>query len=594
MVINPYIFKREPNIIFKGLGGLGITREMFLEDTRDINRWNIRAFVDDGTDLKLHINKQFVLDRFGSQRVGSETPVRLLIGQNITGIEDVTGLIYRIENNTLFNVSNLCDFNFQGLESIGNEGFRDVQRALTFSAPQLVLLEYAEPLVNLGFDNGGNPINSEFPILEGDGYFSRSTINFTAPSPLVTGAVINNNNPYVTFFPFPNATNFHGEGFRNCYNLVGEIKMLNATGDINMRLTINASKVTKFILPNATRFINTNQPFTNASMLNEIDMRSVIEWTGDACSWTGVNLQNLTIRANEVLKTAGVGGTMHPWLLSAITGGAAIIFYDDLGNEVYSYQDVIDRAILEGFTLPPLNIRIAHQNLFDALITEGTFWNSRDTFKLYTSNDASLADFSKIDWKIPYGHLDIIYGGETYTINGVKGNGVDSYRDTGFKPSTANHLTMNSQGITHIFFDDYSINNQGLIGIEGFNPSRRFGIAVNVNGGNTRVPFLHDQIINHMPRQTGDRMVSFGRDGDIKFQFDGNYSTVVSTAIPPLLTVNYYINAAIHTSLNTAGRYVNGTCGMFAAGSLITQTQDTFLRSAINSYLTEIGLPTIS
>ncbi len=109
----------------------------------------------------------------------------------------------------------------------------------------------------------------------------------------------------------------------------------------------------------------------------------------------------------------------------------------------------------------------------------------------------------------------------------------------------------------------------------------------------SRVPFLHDQTINHMPRQTGDRMVSFGRDGSIKFYFDGNYSTAVNTAIPPLVTVNYYINAA-NNSTNTANRYVNGTCGMFAAGSLITQTQDTFLRSAINNYLTEIGLPTIS
>ena len=338
MVINPYIFKREPNIIFKGLGGIGITREMFLEDTRDINRRNIRAFVDDGTDLKLHINKQFVLDRFGSQRIGAETPVRLLIGQNITGIEDVTGLIYRIENNTLFNVSNLCDFNFQGLESIGNEGFRDVQRALTFSAPRLMLLEYENPLVYLGLDNGSNPINSEFTILEGDGYFSGSRINFTAPSPLVTGAVTNNQNPYITFFPFPNATNFHGAGFRNCVNLEGEIKMLNATGDINMRLTINgASKVTKFILPNATRFIDTNQPFRNAAMLDEIDMRLVIEWIGEDCNWTGVNLAGLTIRANEVLKTAGVGGTMHPWLLSAETGGATIIWYDANGLPVLDY-----------------------------------------------------------------------------------------------------------------------------------------------------------------------------------------------------------------------------------------------------------------
>lgn len=427
MVINPYIFKREPNIIFKGLGGLGITREMFLEDTRDINRRNIRAFHDDGTDLKLHINKQFVLDRFGSQRVGSETPVRLLIGQNITGIEDAEGLIYRIENNTLYSVSTLCTFNFQGLESIGNEGFRDVQRALTFSAPRLMLMEYADPLVNLGIDNGGNPINSEFPILEGDGYFIRSRINFTAPSPLVTGAVTNNNNPYITFFPFPNASNFHGEGFRSCVNLEGEIKMLNATGDINMLYTINgASKVTKFTLPNATRFINTNNSFTNAAMLDEIDMRLVIEWIGETNSWIGVNLPNLTIRANEVLKTAGVGGTMHPWLLSAETGGATIIWYDANGLPVLDYFITTWETTTpdESITIPTTGVGFNYRvDWGDGTVTQGHTGNATHIYAvagIYTvkiSGDFPRIYFNNVGDKLKIKSIEQWGSGEWISFN---------------------------------------------------------------------------------------------------------------------------------------------------------------------------------
>ncbi len=338
MVINPYIFKREPNIIFKGLGGLGITRAMFLEDTRDISRGNIRAFQDDGTDLKLHINKQFALNRFGSQRSNRLSPVRILIGQHITGIDDPNGLIYKISDNTLHSVSNLCTFNFQGLEVIENEGFRDVQRALTFSAPILKELSIGNALYNLGSNNGNIPIDVAFPLLEGHAHFSRARINFTASSPLVTGVVNNSYNQFITSFPFPNASSFYDDGFRSCINLEGEITMLNAVGNIDFYLTLNGcKKVTKLIIPNAKRLLNTGNPFTNATLLNEIDIRSAIEWEGANNSWSGVNLAGLTIRANEVLKTAGDGGTMHHWLFSAETGGATIIWYDASGLPVLDY-----------------------------------------------------------------------------------------------------------------------------------------------------------------------------------------------------------------------------------------------------------------
>lgn len=318
--------KKEPNIIFYGLGGIGLTKAMFLEDISGINATNITLYDDDGTDLNLYINSSFNLGAFGSNRSGFTTPTRLLINANCTGILDETGLINMLNGSNFYNSTVFTSLVVKGLTTITNESLRNISSLQVLDAPIL------ESVSNNGLAYIGsvlNPIITSFPLLAGNFNSSNCHIKWQDYSPLVTGTMNLTMNQNTTINPFPNASELSTQCFRNCHNLEGDLDLPNVTGTVNFSLIINnARKITAFRIPNATKLTNSNASFNNCFLLEELDIRNVTEWVETATTdYAGINLPNLTIRANTALQTEGAGSTMHPAIQTAIDGGATLIWY---------------------------------------------------------------------------------------------------------------------------------------------------------------------------------------------------------------------------------------------------------------------------
>lgn len=338
--------KKEPNIIFRGLGGSLLTKAELVEGISGAEAKNVTNWIDDGADLYVHINKKnLILNLFGSRRFPNST--RIKICDNITAIEDVNGLIVEIRNNTLFNTAalgNLVSLNLQGLKSIGNEGLRDVRKLIGFNAPKLEGFTGNESIYKAGLNNGDIHLDINIPLfgsIATKGEFRNTNFNIINKCPLVAGNINMTFSKFMTQFPFENATSFTEQCFRGCVNLEGEIRMENVTTSHSLFLVFNnIPKVTSIILPNVPKFTKTtNDLFGSfaAANLEEIDIRSCKEFinsvtlTDDRTSNLFIGLSalkrsQLTVHAHIDMKTynsgspqtsfadvIALGGTVNWW-----------------------------------------------------------------------------------------------------------------------------------------------------------------------------------------------------------------------------------------------------------------------------------------
>ena len=334
--------KKEPNIIFRGLGGSLLTKSELVEDISGAEAKNVTNWIDDGTDLYVHINKKnLILVQFASRRFPNST--RIKICDNLTAIEDVNGLIIEVNNNTLYNsaaLGNLVSLNLQGLKKIGGEGLRNVSKLIGFSAPKLEFIG-VESFAYSGLNNGNIPIDVSFPLLgnvASNADLGNTKFNIIGKSPLVTGNVNLTMSNFMTQFPFENATSFAEQCFRNCSNLEGDIRMENVITSHSLFLVFNnILKVTSIILPNVPKFTKTTDGVIGAANLEEIDIRSCKEFinsvtlTDDRTSNLFIGLSalkrsQLTVHAHIDMKTynsgspqtsfedvISLGGTVNWW-----------------------------------------------------------------------------------------------------------------------------------------------------------------------------------------------------------------------------------------------------------------------------------------
>ena len=72
------------------------------------------------------------------------------------------------------------------------------------------------------------------------------------------------------------------------------------------------------------------------------------------------------------------------------------LIFDNAGFEA-EYQAVLDKATLEGFSLPSANVQTAQNQLVKDL-KDANLWSKLETFGLFT--DSNL-NFARIDWANP-------------------------------------------------------------------------------------------------------------------------------------------------------------------------------------------------
>ena len=145
-----------------------------------------------------------------------------------------------------------------------------------------------------------------------------------------------------------------------------------------------------------------------------------------------------------------------------------------LGNNLvwekldYSYQAIINYANSNGYTLPSA-FQISLQNTLLINLKNSGIWDKLDVFYLMATDGNS--DFASINWKSPnIFELSKINSPTFITNQGFQGNGVSSYLDTNYNPSSDNiNLSINSSSIGFWQFSPSLAANSVEIGAEDGN-----------------------------------------------------------------------------------------------------------------------------
>lgn len=249
-----------------------------------------------------------------------------------------------------------------------------------------------------------------------------------------------------------------------------------------------------------------------------------------------------------------------------------------LGGYCQELQAVIDRATVEGFSIPAAGTLKFVNNLILGMINCG-YWAKRDLILNFAYNNSSCENFSRINWKNPNGNLVAKVGAPIYQTDGWKGTASTSaYLNTNW-----NFLTNSSQ---------YSLNNASreLIVSElgsdttifdgaspGFGETMRSG-NYNTNRINNSSGFLNAAVDLRGLGYTAIHRVS-------------------STNVELFKKETQYSRTALSTSLLNAtlrihyGAFAAGNSGIayYSAGAAVVSEGQLF-RSIYNNYLTNIGL----
>lgn len=154
-----------------------------------------------------------------------------------------------------------------------------------------------------------------------------------------------------------------------------------------------------------------------------------------------------------ISNTVYIGGTRYKWI--------------DPFAKSDEWKAILDWADYEG--APPPTNDIPFDQLIKDLKSAG-IWQKLDVFYVFAGDGSN--GFKLINWINPEEHYADAYGGLTWGLDGVKGNGSNGYIDTNFNPNidhqnyTLNNAsrggiisevgTMNFDGITGTFRNDYN------------------------------------------------------------------------------------------------------------------------------------------
>lgn len=248
-------------------------------------------------------------------------------------------------------------------------------------------------------------------------------------------------------------------------------------------------------------------------------------------------------------------------------------------------QHVINRAYAEGFTLPSPSTLSFCDSLITSMKSDGT-WALSDVFFNFAYNDTSLSNFSRINWKNPYGALGLatVYGGITYLTDGFKGDGSSAYIDTMYNPSVIRsnaNYTLNNAGRISVIANAGTISGTNAF-LEGV-----IGSAVNaLRLANTAGHYINQGTTALSPgaNMTGSGLKSIMRDSSTNVRLQNGAtitnSVATSTAIPNATQVLFRGSAF----------WVDATMSSYYMGGSLSNTQISNFRTYYNQYLVNIGL----
>lgn len=246
------------------------------------------------------------------------------------------------------------------------------------------------------------------------------------------------------------------------------------------------------------------------------------------------------------------------------------------------YQDILDYATTQGYTLPSAGQQSKQNQLVLDLKAAGV-WSKLDTFAVFATDGNS--DFALIDW-IRLSQYTAV-NSPTFTTNqGFQGNGTSSYINTNYKPSTdAINMTLNSSSFNIYQRIDDSVGTRGhgcYLTPSGLylNPQDGPGVRSwnNSNSG------TNGGVYGGSPSFVSTNRTSSTQVLHINNGITLSTRTLNSTSLP---TRSILLCASASSSGATVADYGNQQISIASLGSSLDSEKINYY-NAINSYMTSI------
>lgn len=249
------------------------------------------------------------------------------------------------------------------------------------------------------------------------------------------------------------------------------------------------------------------------------------------------------------------------------------------------YQTLLARGTALGYTLPSAALKAKQSALIVALKAAGV-WTLIDVLYVFRNNDATLGNFSLLNWKAPSSFACTIATPPTYGTSGYKGNGTTQFISTNWIPNT--------NGV------NYTTNNASMFGYQTENTNALevlWGSSDAAGVNSTRfVPRNTDLWVYNLNSTSSDSGANVNATGfwqvkrtDVSnmslFKTGSSVDTaaVASSGMPAVAVslLAYNVNG-------TNQNFSTSTIGCYGAGSSMSSQQSSDLYTAFNNYFNSL------
>jgi hypothetical protein len=237
------------------------------------------------------------------------------------------------------------------------------------------------------------------------------------------------------------------------------------------------------------------------------------------------------------------------------------------------YQAVLNYAVTQGYTLPSPSQQIK-QNQLVLDLKAGGIWSKLDTFANFATDGSS--DFALIDWKRL--SLYTAVNSPTFTTNqGFQGDGVGSYINTNFNPSTGGVNFANNNAAISLYVKiaptlGLEISGEPNSVIRLRNSS---SVLQRINAGSNAAANID---------MSGTGVLTWNKNSSSNWTFYNNLTQSFNSSFVNIVSPN---NNLLIFSFNGTTTFSNIQISIVAMGSSL-DAENTNLNTHFNSYINSI------
>lgn len=236
------------------------------------------------------------------------------------------------------------------------------------------------------------------------------------------------------------------------------------------------------------------------------------------------------------------------------------------------WKAILDWADYEG--APPPTNDIPFDQLIKDLKSAG-IWQKLDVFYVFAGDGSDL--FKLINWVDPSKHLADAYGGLTWDLDGIKGNGSNGYIDTNFNPNIDHqNYTLNNASRGGVISEIGTMNFDGIAGVyrNDYN-----GSTIRLNGSaSTTINYDNSGGLLTIKRNNSSTLDAVMKDNEQSANVGSSF-------------VSAEYSQVIMRRVNAYGSF---KLSCYFLGGYLTYAETQTFRTIYNNFLTALGLTPVA